>query len=157
MTTTPPPDLDATVSEMGKLLGLDDETIAKAKATIAEHGPEEALNLAMKVLRDAAPATPIPAAAGPAEAEGTGATSISLPYKGVTVVLPARVEEWDLDALAAFERGQAASAFQGLMGPKYAAFAAEFQKANGRKPNVGDLEGLMEIVAEAYGFTSTGG
>ena len=90
------------------------------------------------------------------QAEATGAETITVDWAGVTVTLPARPDDWDLETLEAFEQGKAATAVRGVLGKSYDRTLAEFQKVNGRKPKVSDLESFMQAFASAYGFGSPG-
>lgn len=78
-------------------------------------------------------------------------------WMDITITLPASVQDWDLDALIAFERGQATLAVVGMFGPDaYAEMQAAFRAKHGRAVKVRDLESLMDVVAKIYGFETAG-
>jgi hypothetical protein len=90
------------------------------------------------------------------QAEAEDATTITVDWLGVPVVLPAKPDDWDLDAMEAFEQGKAVTAVRGVLGKGYESTVEAFKKTHGRKPQVRDLESLMQGFAEAYGFESPG-
>lgn len=93
----------------------------------------------------------------PAQREAEGTETVTVDWDGVPVTVPGSVENLDLDALDAFESGKAVAAIKAMVGPKaYDKLRADYQKANGRKPVVGDLGRLMDAVAAAYGFDNSG-
>lgn len=93
----------------------------------------------------------------PAQREAEGAETVTVDWDGVPVTIPGSPDAMDLDALEAFESGKAVSAIKAMVGPKaFNQLRVEYQKANGRKPVVGDLGRLMEAVAVAYGFDTSG-
>lgn len=92
-----------------------------------------------------------------AQAEAEGATTATITWEGVTVTFPSSVEQLDPDVLEAFENEKAITAVRGLLGSdEYERVRAEFLAKHSRKLAVGDLAGLMELVAEALGFGTPG-
>jgi len=71
-------------------------------------------------------------------------------FKGTDYRLPDSPDDWDLEALEAFESGRVLAAVRGVLGED--AFAAI--KRQGAK--VRDLEPIMEQISKAYGFESAG-
>lgn len=89
-----------------------------------------------------------------AEREAEGAASpLTIEWEGFTLVVPPAVEDWDADAVEAFEKGQAVTAVRGVLGSKaYDQLRADFLKKNGRKLAVRDLGSLGDVIAATYGI-----
>ena len=93
----------------------------------------------------------------PAQAEAEGLATVDIDWDGVTVTIPASAEDIDLDVIEAFEAGKAVTAVRALVGAKqYDAARKAYEKQNGRRPRVGDLNSLMEQVAQTFGFDNLG-
>lgn len=92
-----------------------------------------------------------------AQAEATG-TDLTVEWDGVTLTLPANVDDWDPDAVEAFESGKVVTAIRGLLGDRqYEQARRDYAKAHdGRRPTMGDLGRLMDLVAQTYGFGDAG-
>ena len=91
-----------------------------------------------------------------AEAEATG-VDLTVEWDGFTIVLPASVDDWEIDALEAFETGRVATAVRGLLGSRrYDELRRDYQAKHGRKPTVGDFGGLVNEIAKIYGFVDLG-
>lgn len=88
------------------------------------------------------------------QAEATGQETVDIDWDGVTVTLPAKPDDWDLEALEAFEQGKPATAARGVLGDQYDATVRAYKAKHGRGPKVRDLETLMQAFATAYGFDS---
>lgn len=74
-------------------------------------------------------------------------------HQGERYRLPADPQEWDVDTLEAFETGKVVTAIKGILGPK----AWGQLRANHEGTlRVRDLEPLMDQIAKAYGFDSSG-
>jgi hypothetical protein len=74
-------------------------------------------------------------------------------HQGERYRLPASPDDWDVDALEAFEAGKVVTAIKGILGPK----AWGQLRANHEGTlRVRDLEPLMDQIAKAYGFDSVG-
>lgn len=92
----------------------------------------------------------------PAEAETIG-EDVTIDWDGVTLTLPATADDWDLDAVEAFEQGKVATALGLLAGEAgWTAAKATYQRINGRRPKLRDLESLGDAIARVYGFTDAG-
>ena len=74
-------------------------------------------------------------------------------HQGERYRLPANPQDWDVDALEAFETGKVVSAIKGILGAK--AWQRIRASHQGRL-KVRDLEPLMDQIAKAYGFDSVG-
>jgi hypothetical protein len=91
------------------------------------------------------------------QVEADGDDTLTIDWDGVTVTIPAALEDWDPDALEAFENQRAMSALRGLLGRAgYEQLRRDFAVKHGRKVKVGDLIGLLERVAQEYGFVAQG-
>ncbi len=87
----------------------------------------------------------------PAAVEASGDATMSIEYEGDTYTVPATVDDWDIEALEAAERGQPAALLNAVLGPaQYAAF----KRAH---PKVRDLRLMSDRVAGASGFTEVAG
>jgi hypothetical protein len=85
-----------------------------------------------------------------AQTEAEGVDTVDLTWRHLTLTIPASVEEWDVEAVEAFEDGKAAPALRAILGPKqWAAFKAE-------KPKTRDMAEVSDAVAEAMGFEAAG-
>lgn len=83
---------------------------------------------------------------------------VTVEWHGIPVELPATVEDWDLEALEAFEQGKVLSAVRLLLGSRrYDELRAGVREKLGRKPTVRDLTPLAEEIARTYGFETAGG
>lgn len=92
----------------------------------------------------------------PLQTEATGDPQI-ITWEGVDIVLPSSVDDWDMDALEAFENGRAATFLRQLVGnDAYSRMRKAFTDAHGRKPKVSDFGTFTEQVAKLYGFGSSG-
>jgi hypothetical protein len=110
--------------------------------------PEHAVPEEIAATSDAAPAV---------EREAEGAAPPTITFAGVDLIFPAAVDDWDVDALEAFENGRVVSAMRALFGDAtWDRVKAAFRKANGRALKVKDLEPLGRKIAEVYGFAEAG-
>ncbi len=91
----------------------------------------------------------------PAHLEAIGG-QVTITWEGQTLLLPQTVEDWDPDALEAFENGKAIGALRSLLGAQYEQARQQFRRDHGRKATVGDLSKIVEAIAEVYGFDSPG-
>jgi hypothetical protein len=71
-------------------------------------------------------------------------------FKGKRFKLPGDPGDWDLESLEAFEAGQAATACKGILGQ---ASWAEIKRLGAKTR---DLEGIVQQIAKAYGFSAVG-
>lgn len=93
----------------------------------------------------------------PPQAEVEAVESISVDWDGLQVTAPASVEDWDPDAVEAFESGKVIGALRGLLGSDtYDALRDAWSRRHGRRPVMRDLTRLFEALAQAYGFTDLG-
>lgn len=97
-------------------------------------------------------------AASAAEHEVTGQDhQVDWPEADTTFTLPASVDDWDLDAMEAMEKGQSITMLACLIGPqRWDQAKAQFRLRNGRAPKLRDVEALAENIAKVYGFESVG-
>lgn len=94
--------------------------------------------------------------ATPDQAEATD-TDLTVDWDGVTITLPGNTDNWDPDAVEAFESGKVVTAIRGLLGTdQYDRARREFTKKHGTRPTMGDLAQLMDLVAKTYGFADAG-
>lgn len=92
----------------------------------------------------------------PAQREVEG-ENVIVTWQGQEVELPATVDDWDADALEAWESGKALTGLRMLLGSRrYDELREEFRKNNGRKSKVGDFTPLFEEIAKLYGFETAG-
>lgn len=92
-----------------------------------------------------------------AQVEAEGAERMSIDWDGIQVKLPATVEDWDPDALEAFETGKAITALRTVLGSRqYDEIRKVWASRKGRKPKLGDMTKLVEDIAKAYGFDGSG-
>lgn len=92
----------------------------------------------------------------PAQAEAEGA-GVTVEWEGESFELPATVDDWDLDALEAFEVGQVVTGIRHLIGnDRYDEVRRNLTKRLGRKLKVGDLKPLGDEIARIYGFGQAG-
>jgi hypothetical protein len=98
------------------------------------------------------PAKPAP----PVETEAKGDDGpVVLQWEGLEIPVPATMDDWDPDLLEVLEQGKAVSFLRALFGSAaYERIRAGFRAKHGRKPTVGDLGRLAEIIANHYGFES---
>lgn len=92
-----------------------------------------------------------------AQVEADGDATVTVDWGGVQVVVPATVDDLDLDALEAFESGHAAAFARQVLGPAaYAEARKAYETLHGRRPKVRDLKALLDGVARLYGFGGQG-
>lgn len=86
------------------------------------------------------------------------ATFVShLDWQGVSVKVPAGLDDVDPDAIEAFENDKAITALRSIFGSdEYDRARNEFTKVNGHRPTMKDIGTLSDAVAEHFGFTSAG-
>lgn len=81
----------------------------------------------------------------------------TLDWQGVTVTVPAELDDLDPDSIEAFENGKAITAIRSIFGSdEYDRARSEFQKLHGRRPAMRDLGSLSDAVAAHFGFESAG-
>lgn len=99
---------------------------------------------------------PVPSAPR-AEVEQPPATTITVDWDGVAVAIPAAIEDWDVEALEAFETGRAIRALRLLLGDEqHERILAAWAQRTGRRAKLGDLVRLFDGIARAYGFSDAG-
>lgn len=92
----------------------------------------------------------------PAQLEAEGAETITVDWNGIPVTVPATVDQLDLDAIEALEAGKAVTAIRAIVGSRaFDKLKADYAKQHGR-PKVSDLEAMVEALAKAYGFDTSG-
>lgn len=74
-------------------------------------------------------------------------------HNGERYRLPDSADDWDVDALEAFETGKVVSAVKGVLGE---AAWRKIRASHDGTLKVKDLEPLANQIARAYGFTSAG-
>lgn len=75
---------------------------------------------------------------------------LTITHQKKTYRLPNTLQDWDIDAIEAFEDGRLTPAIRGILGAEqWKAF-----KATGAK--FGDLESISQKIAKAYGFDTAG-
>lgn len=80
-----------------------------------------------------------------------------LDWEGVSVKVPAGLDDVDPDAIEAFENDKAITALRSIFGSdEYERARNEFAKVNARRPTMKDIGTLSDAVAEHFGFTSAG-
>lgn len=112
----------------------------------------EAVGLIRAYKENHAMTDPIPAV----QAEAQNVSTIDVDWDGVSVTLPAKPDDWELDTLEAFEQGKAATAVRGVLGKSYNRVITDYKARHGRPPKVSDLESFMQTFAKAYGFEDAG-
>lgn len=104
-------------------------------------------------MSDSTPAPKKPAT--PAELDD--AETITLTFEGFDFTIPASVDKWEAKTLKAFEENKAIVAVDRLLGARQSnALNNAFRDKHDRGMRVEDYGAVMELVAEAYGFESTG-
>lgn len=92
----------------------------------------------------------------PVRVEADGLTQSTI-WEGIEVVVPSSVDEWDMDALEAFENAKGATFLVNLVGRStYDEMCRAFIRNHGRKPKVSDFAVFTEQVAKLYGFGDAG-
>src|SRR5690606_3916745 len=87
---------------------------------------------------------PVPSAPR-AEVEQPPATTITVDWDGVAVEIPAAIEDWDVEALEAFETGRAIRALRLLLGDEqHERILAAWAQRTGRRAKLGDLVRLFD-------------
>lgn len=74
-------------------------------------------------------------------------------HNGQRYRLPDSADDWDVDALEAFETGKVVSAVKGVLGE---AAWRQIRASHDGKLRVKDLEPLANQIAKAYGFDTSG-
>lgn len=78
-------------------------------------------------------------------------------WAGLQVRLPGSADDWDPDALEAFETGKAVTAVRALLGSaKYETLKRDFTSTHGRRPVMRDMGELLVSIAQVYGFGGAG-
>lgn len=91
------------------------------------------------------------------EAEARGDDTVEIEWEGLSLTIPASIEDWDLEVMEAFESGQLTVALRGLLGERgYAGIKAAFRDRHGRGIKVGDVRSLGDVIADTYGFDGPG-
>lgn len=76
--------------------------------------------------------------------------TVVLEFRGEKFVVPADPDDWHILATQAFSNGRNIDAVQHLLGPRqWARYVAKFTKKR-------DFDGFAEVVAETFGFGSSG-
>jgi hypothetical protein len=90
------------------------------------------------------------------EAEATG-NQLRIEWSGQTILMPATMDDWDVDVLDAFENRHAVKALRLLFGPKrFDEIKAGYKKTTGKTMSVAAFNELSTEVAKAYGFLDSG-
>lgn len=93
----------------------------------------------------------------PVQREATAEATIDVEWEGMTLSIPTDADEWDVDAIEAFERGQAISLLRAMFtSAVYDQMKVTFQRNHGRTLKLKDLTGLMDAMATAAGFDNAG-
>lgn len=92
-----------------------------------------------------------------AEAEATGAATATVTFDGETYEIPALVDDLDIDAMEAAERGQALSFVEAVLGPPaWRKLKARYRAGHGGRFPASAIAPLGDQIAEVYGFKSLG-
>lgn len=90
-----------------------------------------------------------------AQVEADRDETTTVDWSGVSIEVPARFEDIDLDAMDAFEKGKGVEFARRLVAD-FDAKRREFEKVNSRRPKAGDLRSFMDAVAVTWGFENQG-
>lgn len=89
----------------------------------------------------------------PAQVEAEGIETLTISWADLTITLPASSEDWDFEAMEAYEAGKLARAVGLLLGDEgFTGLKREFTKKHGRKLLVRDFGELVEVIGRAYGW-----
>lgn len=93
-----------------------------------------------------------------AEAEATGAETVTVTFDGADYEIPASVDDVDIEVVRAFERNHTMAIVENVLGPRqWRELERSYRKAHGGKFPARALVPLAEQIAQAWGFDSTGG
>lgn len=84
------------------------------------------------------------------QVEASGADTTTIEFQGNSYVVPATPDHWDFSTLELFENGKAIAATEAILG------AEQFATFKSTQPKVRDFNELMDLLAQRYGFESSG-
>jgi len=85
-----------------------------------------------------------------AQIEAERETTTTITWRDTEFILPASIDDADMDAFEAFEQGKIVQGTRGLLGP------AQFAKFHALKPTVRDLKEFSDVLAKAMGVETMG-
>lgn len=84
-----------------------------------------------------------------AESEVTGNSEHTVTWRDLTLTFSDDAQDWSVDAIEAFEQGKSVTALRELLGEK------QWGEVRKLKPKGRDVADLMDVIAQAAGFTDS--